>query len=590
MKKTFSLLLVLFCSLALRAERFEYNNIFYNTLSDSTVEVTTQTEWGFAGYNHESLVIPQTVDYQGKTYRVIRIGQAAFYEYTSLTSITIPNTVTSIGIGAFYKCEKLDNLTIPASVTTIEKEAFLNCTGLTSFKFDYSSSLTTIGEKAFAACCSLRAIDIPYRVTSIGQGAFQECQALKTVYLTENLGSIEDYVFYGCTSLQSINLPDNITHIGISAFDKCSALNKIYWPKNLTTIGDFAFNECALTSLIVPNNVTIIGQCAFRWCLNLSSITIPSSTKYIMNNAFKGCEKLTKVICMATTPPRRGDNYTTYPGDWVFDDVNLNNAILYVPAESIELYTISEWQFFGQILPIETTMKEQFPILMGLQRTEVGFYTDGVDKPYLLSFDEYTPTEVDGKLYLCYAKENGYEYYFREEKDRVLWLAPRLGINEEKVLYDWTLEVGDTLKCARHNADQMGYLFRVTNVSTVRLLDGKEYKKWTLSCGTEYIEGIGAINGEGFGIWAWLEQLTVPATYVSTPLVCASKNGQLLYKMDESKMEQLGVECLCDGYVGTSVETITTPDTDNLKLLHNGQLLILRDGKTYNIMGMEITK
>ena len=195
-----------------------------------------------------------------------------------------------------------------------------------------------------------------------------------------------------------------------------------------------------------------------------------------------------------------------------------------------------------------TDYENLFPTLWGLQRTEVGFYTDGVDKPYLLSFDEYTPTEVDGKLYLCYAKENGYEYYFREEKDRVLWLAPRLGINEEKVLYDWTLEVGDTLKCARYNADQMGYLFRVTDVSTVRLLDGKEYKKWTLSCGTEYVEGIGAINGRGFGIWAWLEQLTVPATYVSTPLVCASKNGQLLYKMDESKMERLGVECLCDGY------------------------------------------
>ena len=195
-----------------------------------------------------------------------------------------------------------------------------------------------------------------------------------------------------------------------------------------------------------------------------------------------------------------------------------------------------------------TDYENLFPTLWGLQRTEVGFYTDGVDKPYLLSFDEYTPTEVDGKLYLCYAKENGYEYYFREEKDRVLWLAPRLGINEEKVLYDWTLEVGDTLKCARYNADQMGYLFRVTDVSTIRLLDGKEYKKWTLSCGTEYIEGIGAINGRGFGIWAWLEQLTVPATYVSTPLVCASKNGQLLYKMDESKMERLGVECLCDGY------------------------------------------
>ncbi len=588
MKKTFSLLLFIFCSLSLCAEKFEYNEIFYNTISDSTAEVHFQTWWGFSGYQHDTIVIPPTVDYNGRTYRVIRIGQAAFYEYTSLTSITIPNTVTSIGIGAFYKCEKLDSFTIPASVTTIEKEAFLNCTGLTSFKFDYSSSLTTIGEKAFAACCSLRAIDIPYRVTSIGQGAFQECQALKTVYLTENLGSIEDYVFSGCTSLQSINLSDNITRIGISAFDKCSALNKIDWPKNLTTIDDFAFNECAFTSIIIPNNVTIIGQCAFRWCLNLNSITIPSSTKYIMNNAFKGCENLTKVICMATTPPRRGDNYTTYPGHWVFYDVNLNNAILYVPAESIELYTTSEWQFFGQILPIETTMKEQFPILMGLQRTEVEVSTvEGDVDPYHLSFKEYTPTLVNEKLYLCDGRN-----HFREENNQVLLYAPYLGNEKELVLYDWTLEVGDTLpfKPGRYTDEQLGMIFRVTDVSTITLLDGKEYKKWTLSGGYEYVEGIGAIN-KGFGHFYCLRHTTHTGMSAGERLVCASRNGQVLIDNTE-QWKKWGVECLCEGYVDTSVETsvetIITSNTNASKLIQDGQLFILRDGKSYNVMGMEV--
>ena len=93
-------------------------------------------------------------------------------------------------------------------------------------------------------------------------------------------------------------------------------------------------------------------------------------------------------------------------------------------------YTGPLYEEYGCGDDAEQTPEDLFPTLWGLQRTEVGFYTDGVDKPYLLSFDEYTPTEVDGKLYLCYTKENGKKYYFREEKDRVLCLAPELGINE----------------------------------------------------------------------------------------------------------------------------------------------------------------
>jgi hypothetical protein len=134
----------------------------------------------------------------------------------------------------------------------------------------------------------------------------------------------------------------------------------------------------------------------------------------------------------------------------------------------------------------------------------------------------------------------------REENNQVLLYAPSYGINEDVVLYDWTLEVGDTLPVMLYDEKTRGEMFRVVGVSLVTLLDGKEYKKWTLACGIEYIEGIGAINGDGYGNYLCLQHSSHPATYIGSPLVCASRNGQLLYQMDETEMERLGAECLCD--------------------------------------------
>ena len=149
---------------------------------------------------------------------------------------------------------------------------------------------------------------------------------------------------------------------------------------------------------------------------------------------------------------------------------------------------------------------------------------------------------MNGKLYLSDGRN-----YLREENNQVLFCCPDFEIYEDIVLYDWTLEIGDTLP---HNKSTVHAEsdFIVKNVSTVTLLDGKKYKKWTLACGYEYIEGIGAINGEGYGHYLCLESWVQPGTYIRTSLVCASRNGQLLYQMDEAEMERWGAECLCDGY------------------------------------------
>ena len=203
----------------------------------------------------------------------------------------------------------------------------------------------------------------------------------------------------------------------------------------------------------------------------------------------------------------------------------------------------------------EQKPEDLFPTLWGLQRTDVELHTTGDDEAYRSAFNEYVPTLVNGKWYL-YDGRN----YLREENNQVLLYAPEVEIYEDIVLYDWTLEIGDTLP---HNKSTVHAEsdFIVKNVSTVTLLDGKKYKKWTLACGYEYIESIGAINGHGYGLFLCLPHYGHWATYIHTSLVCASRNGKLLYQMDDAEMERLGTECLCDYNSG--------PKKDNAK---NGKI------------------
>ena len=221
--------------------------------------------------------------------------------------------------------------------------------------------------------------------------------------------------------------------------------------------------------------------------------------------------------------------------------VSKNNKLLYQmdDAEMERLGAECLCEYTAELTP-----EDLFPTLWGLQRTDVELHTTGDNELYRSTFNEYihfVPSKKQ-RIYLTYDSQT----YLREENNQVLLYAPSYGINEDIVLYDWTLEKSDTLQVGLYDEIERGKLFRVTDVSTVTLLDGKEYKKWTLACGIEYIEGIGAINGEGFGNYLCLQHKGHPATYIGSPLVCASRNGQLLYQMDDTEMERLGAECLCE--------------------------------------------
>ncbi len=281
---------------------------------------------GIGTATENNIVIPD--NYNRKP--VIAIKFPAFYRCTGLTSITIPNSVTSIGDYTFYGCSGLTSITIPNSVTSIGDRAFCDCTGLTSVTIP--NSVTNIGDYTFYGCSGLTSITIPNCVTSIGDYAFSYCIELTSVTIPNSVTSIGDSAFKDCSRLTSIYyagdvaswcgisgldnlmrrdqtlyidgkeltgdlvIPNGVTSIGYGAFYDCSGLTSVTIGNSVTSIGDFAFGDCTgLTNITLPNSVTSIGDYAFRGCSGLTSITIPNSVTSIGGSAFRGCSGLTSI-------------------------------------------------------------------------------------------------------------------------------------------------------------------------------------------------------------------------------------------------------------------------------------------------------
>ena len=169
-----------------------------------------------------------------------------------------------------------EEVVIPAEidglpVTSIGYSAFSFCTSLTSITIP--DSVTSIGHSAFNSCESLNSISIPDSVTSIGIAAFQYCSSLTSITIPVGVTSIEDNTFYECSSLSSILIPDSVTNIGHNAFSGCASLTSVTIPDGVTFIGEMAFAYCdSLTSITIPVGVTVLIDGALSRCYNLTSI------------------------------------------------------------------------------------------------------------------------------------------------------------------------------------------------------------------------------------------------------------------------------------------------------------------------------
>ena len=207
----------------------------FGTTTDGWSYVSDQVKntliTGYAGSSNV-VVIPSLVN----DLPITGIGAYAF-EYSSPTSVTIPDSVTSIGDSAFNECDSLTSVTI-------------------------GNGVTSIGDSAFEDCFSLSSLTIPNSVTSIGFGAFANT-ALTSV-TGNGVISIGDNAFYGCESLTSVIIPDSVTSIGDSAFDDCENLTSVTIPDSVTNIGDNAFALCySLTSVYFGGNAPTADSSAF---------------------------------------------------------------------------------------------------------------------------------------------------------------------------------------------------------------------------------------------------------------------------------------------------------------------------------------
>ena len=318
-----NLLLVLgiVSSMSAVARDFEYTyegqTLTYTVIDEDakTCETKAGSDWTTGNNVSGALVIPEKVNDGISDYTVTSIGDWAFYECRSLTSVEIPNSVTSIGERAFSYCVSLTSIEIPNSVTSIGNSAFNYCSSLTSVEIP--NSVTSIGDWAFSDCSSLTSVEIPNSVTSIGNWAFSET-GLRCIIIPPSVTSLGDHNFAGMCGTAPESLKDSCKFGWFSFYPEGSFVedgfvfgpdkNAIYYvpydlegeysiPETVTLISECAFTyRKGLTSVHIPNSVTSMGRWAFMFCTGLTSIEIPNSMTYIGEVAFSGCTGLTSVV------------------------------------------------------------------------------------------------------------------------------------------------------------------------------------------------------------------------------------------------------------------------------------------------------
>ncbi len=250
MKKILLFIQMLFLVTIVSYSQTIIDNIVYKTLSEFPAEVEVQDSPNATG----DIVIPSTVNINGKNYSVTSIGYEAFRS-NQLETVTIPKSVTSIGERAFFR-NQLETVTIPDSVTTIGKNAFSENQLKT---VTIGNSVTSIGESIFHDN-QLETVTIPNSVTSIGYYAFSENQ-LKTVTIPNSVISVENYAFSE-NQLETVTIGNSVTSIGPRAFSN-NQLETLIIPNSVTSIGNYAFSVNQLKTVIIPNSVTSIGTYAF---------------------------------------------------------------------------------------------------------------------------------------------------------------------------------------------------------------------------------------------------------------------------------------------------------------------------------------
>ena len=272
------------------------------------------------------MVIPADIRHRGLRYHVVGVDSCAFHNCNKLTHVTFPEGLERIGFRAFSSCNLLsDTLFIPRSLKRIESNAFADCYTLTTLVWRAQNCSTGTGEFA-------------------ENSFFYRCNSLKKAIVDDGVEQLPTNVFYPMEYLEEIELPNTLRRLPMNFADESYSLSSIRLPDSLQNISHGAFYGSGITRIVIPDRTETIGTYSFSYCRKLREVEIGSGVKRIENYAFNESNALETMTVRCMEPPSMLPNSLYGIPD---------NAVLYVPAESVEKYRKHEvWGKFKRIEPI----------------------------------------------------------------------------------------------------------------------------------------------------------------------------------------------------------------------------------------------
>ena len=258
-------------------DELTYGDFQYKIEDDNSCTITDYD--GMAS----SLSIPSAIN--GHTVKQIDTG--ALSDNGIITSVTIPNGVTTIGFSAFNGCIKLEKIKFSSNLDTVCENAFNN----TKWFNNQSNGLVYVGKVAYKYKGDMprnTKITVKSDTVSISESAFKDCANLTAILIPSSVKHIDKYAFYNCQGLTKLNFNDGIERIENDAFGSCEKLTSVNFSETLKSIGAFAFVECKkLSEITIPQSVTSVGEYAFSGCENLASVTVSDDLPYVGGRAFE---------------------------------------------------------------------------------------------------------------------------------------------------------------------------------------------------------------------------------------------------------------------------------------------------------------